>query len=35
LEYNTKVNPENIKQDIQEYLSTNFERDIILGKTAI
>lgn len=35
LEYNTKVSPENVKQDIQDYLSKNFERDIILWKTAI
>lgn len=35
LEYNTKVTPENVKQDIQDYLLKNFERDIILWKTAI
>ncbi|MCP4523013.1 MAG: DNA replication/repair protein RecF [Candidatus Gracilibacteria bacterium] len=33
--YNTKVTEENIRHDIQNYLSQNFERDIILGKTAI
>lgn len=35
LEYNTKVTPDNISLDIQNYLDKNFERDIILWKTAI
>ncbi|MCP4522744.1 MAG: DNA replication/repair protein RecF [Candidatus Gracilibacteria bacterium] len=33
--YNTKVREENLRGDMQEYLSQNFDRDIILGKTAI
>lgn len=35
LEYNTKVTPKNVKSDIQEYLSKNLQRDILLWKTAI
>ena len=35
LEYNTKVHPESITEDIAEYLQQNLERDIILWKTAI
>jgi DNA replication and repair protein RecF len=34
-EYNTKVNPNSISEDIKLYLDKNFERDIILWKTAI
>lgn len=35
LVYNTKVQKETIKTDIEEYLEKNIDRDIILWKTAI